>query len=90
MSISNSNSNNNNNGNYSSKTLDNLSRWEALDIAYQAQRALDAGLVGTACLILGMGDDLGPMTLEDISDAITVRFTSVCKIAGIPLDGVEE
>lgn len=70
-----------------SKTLDTLTRWEALDMAFQAQKAMEAGSIGTACLILGMGDDLGLMTLDDIADALTVRFAAVCKVAGIPLDG---
>lgn len=68
------------------RTLENLKRWEALDMVFQAHRAMTSGKVGSACVALGMGDDLGPMTIEEIFDAINVRFATVAKAAGIDIE----
>lgn len=68
------------------KTISDLSRWEALDMVFQVNKAMEQGKFGTACVLLGMGEDLGPMTFEELNEIMMVRFTTVAKIAGIKLN----
>lgn len=75
-----------------SRTLDDLSRWEALDLLGQATSLLEQNRWGSLMLLLGMDDDLFPsggVTFEELMDIANVRIATLARIAGVLVENIE-
>lgn len=64
--------------------IDKLSRWDAMDLASDISRALQAQHFGTACQLAGLTEDVADgLTFEELGEVLNVRLVAILGRAGI-------
>jgi hypothetical protein len=61
-----------------------MSRLEALDRLFKYQDAMENGEFKLCCNLVGITDEMAEdMTHDEIMQAMAVRFSDMCRIAGV-------